>query len=59
MRSQRAPQARVTTQLAGYEATFNKHKHVDYIGADGNVYELFLWRPTCLGLRPLLARTGR
>ncbi|HEY5375155.1 MAG TPA: hypothetical protein VIK01_15855, partial [Polyangiaceae bacterium] len=37
-----APLPVAGSQLTGYETTWNHQEHVDYIGADGHLYELFL-----------------
>jgi hypothetical protein len=37
-----APLPVTGSQVTGYETTWNRQQHVDYIGADGHVYELFL-----------------
>lgn len=36
------PAARLTSQLTGYQTTYNSEQHVNFIAADGRVYELFL-----------------
>jgi hypothetical protein len=36
-----APPASITSRLTGYETTFNSQEHVNYVGTNGHVYELF------------------
>jgi len=36
------PPARLTSQLTGYQTTYNSEQHVGFIASDGRVYELFL-----------------
>jgi hypothetical protein len=36
------PAARLTSMLTGYQTTHNAEQHVNFIAADGRVYELFL-----------------